>query len=133
MPEYGRSAIEALRQPLEDGVITVARAEATVTYPANFILIASMNPCPCGHYGSKDGECKCTQSQIHKYLGKLSGPLMDRIDLHIEVDNVTYDELTSKSSNEECSADIKNALIKRAKFNFRVLKTKNILKCKHGR
>ena len=107
MPEYNRSAIEALRQPLEDGIITVARAELTVTYPANFTLIASMNPCPCGHYGSKDSECKCSQSQIHKYLGKLSGPLMDRIDLHIEVDNVTYDELTDKTSNEECSQEIK--------------------------
>lgn len=107
MPEYSRGAIEALRQPLEDGVITVARAEQTITYPANFTLIASMNPCPCGHYGSKDGECKCTQSQIHKYLGKLSGPLMDRVDIHIEVDNVTYDELTSKSTDEEPSKVIK--------------------------
>lgn len=107
MPEYNRSAIEALRQPLEDGVITVARAELTVTYPANFTLIASMNPCPCGQYGSKDAECKCTQSQIHKYLGKLSGPLMDRIDLHIEVDNVTYEELTDKVDNEEPSVEIK--------------------------
>ena len=100
MPEYNRSAIEALRQPLEDGVITVARAELTVTYPANFTLIASMNPCPCGHYGSKDAECKCTQSQIHKYLGKLSGPLMDRIDLHIEVDNVTYENITDANGDQ---------------------------------
>lgn len=107
MPEYSRGAIEALRQPLEDGVITIARAEQTVTYPANFTLISSMNPCPCGHYGSKDGECKCTQNQIHKYLGKLSGPLMDRIDIHIEVDNVTYDELTNKTSEEESSSLIK--------------------------
>ena len=112
MPEYGRSAIEALRQPLEDGVITVARAEQTVTYPANFTLIASMNPCPCGHYGSKDGECKCSQNQIHKYLSRLSGPLMDRIDLHIEVDNVTYDELTSKEVNEEPSFEIKKRVDK---------------------
>ena len=96
-----------MRQPLEDGVITIARAEQTVTYPANFTLISSMNPCPCGHYGSKDGECKCTQNQIHKYLGKLSGPLMDRIDIHIEVDNVTYDELTNKTSEEEPSSLIK--------------------------
>ncbi len=107
MPEYSRHTIEALRQPLEDGIITVARAMQTVTYPADFTLIASMNPCPCGHYGSKDAECKCSPSQIHKYLGKLSGPLMDRIDLHIEVDNVTYDELTDKSMNEEKSCDIK--------------------------
>ena len=107
LPEYSRQTIEALRQPLEDGVITVARAQQTVTYPANFMLIASMNPCPCGHYGSSTGECKCSQQQIHKYLSKLSGPLMDRIDLHIEVDNVTYDELTNKQTKEETSAKIK--------------------------
>ncbi len=107
LPEYSRQTIEALRQPLEDGVITVARAQQTITYPANFMLIASMNPCPCGHYGSSSGECKCTQQQIHKYLSKLSGPLMDRIDLHIEVDNVNYDELTSKETTEEKSEQIK--------------------------
>lgn len=107
LPEYSRHTIETLRQPLEDGVITIARALQTVTYPANFMLIASMNPCPCGHYGSSTGECKCSEQQIHKYLSKLSGPLMDRIDLHIEVDNVTYSELTDKNSVEECSADIK--------------------------
>ena len=112
MPEYSRGSIEALRQPLEDSTITVARAEQTVTYPANFLLIASMNPCPCGHFGSKNGECKCTDQQIHKYLGKLSGPLMDRIDLQIEVDNVTYDELTDKTSNEECSEEIKKRVDK---------------------
>lgn len=107
LPEYSRHTIEALRQPLEDGVITVARANQTVTYPASFMLIASMNPCPCGHYGSQSGECKCTEAQIHKYLSKLSGPLMDRIDIHIEVDNVKYEELTDKTSNEEKSEDIK--------------------------
>lgn len=106
MPEYTRHTIETLRQPLEDGTITVARANATVTYPANFTLIASMNPCPCGNFGSKIKECTCTPTQIHRYLAKLSGPIMDRIDMHIEVDNVTYDDLRSTRS-EECSASIK--------------------------
>ena len=106
MPEYSRHTIETLRQPLEDGVITVARAALTVEYPACFTLIASMNPCPCGHFGSKDRECKCSPSQIHNYLNKLSGPLMDRIDLHVEVDNVSYDELTD-SNFSESSASIK--------------------------
>lgn len=100
MPEYNRNSIETLRQPLEDGVITISRVEATVEYPANFTLIASMNPCPCGYYGSKDRECKCTPQQINKYLNKLSGPLMDRIDIHIEVDNVTYDDLRSTTTEE---------------------------------
>lgn len=105
-PEYSRHSIETLRQPLEDGVITVARSNATYSYPANFTLIASMNPCPCGNYGSKDKECRCSAGQIVKYLSKLSGPIMDRIDIHIEVDNVTYAQLKSEEK-EECSASIK--------------------------
>lgn len=110
-PEYSRHTIETLRQPLEDGVITVARANATITYPATFTLIASMNPCPCGNYGSKDRECKCSASQITKYLSKLSGPIMDRIDLHIEVENVTYDQLQSQVQ-EETSRQIKERVDK---------------------
>ena len=106
MPEYSRQTLETLRQPLEDGVITVSRLQQTVEYPANFTLIASMNPCPCGNYGSKTAECKCTPNQIHKYLNKLSGPLMDRIDLHVEVDSITYSEL-SEDIQEESSASIK--------------------------
>lgn len=106
MPEYNRNSLETLRQPLEDGVITISRVESSVEYPANFTLIASMNPCPCGNYGSKDKECKCTPQAIRKYLNKLSGPLMDRIDMHIEVDSVGYDELKSEEL-EESSADIK--------------------------
>lgn len=106
MPEYSRNTLETLRQPLEDGVITISRVENTIEYPANFTLIASMNPCPCGHYGSFDKECKCTPQAIHKYLNRLSGPLMDRIDMHIEVDSVTYDELRSDETSE-ASADIK--------------------------
>ena len=93
LPEYHRQTLETLRQPLEDGVITVSRNAISVTYPADFMLIASMNPCPCGNYGSATSECKCTASQIHRYLNKLSGPLLDRIDIQIEVDNVAYDEL----------------------------------------
>ena len=106
LPEYSRQSIETLRQPLEDGVINVARIDATVEYPANFTLIASMNPCPCGNYGNKEKECKCTPQQIHKYLAKLSGPLMDRIDMHIEVDNVKYADLNS-TFEEESSANVK--------------------------
>ncbi len=98
--EYPRDTLETLRQPLEDGVITIARAQRTIEYPANFMLVASMNPCPCGNYGSKVHECTCTPAQINKYLSKLSGPLMDRIDLHIEVDGVEYDELASVNSGE---------------------------------
>ena len=100
LPEYSRQTLETLRQPLEDGVITVARNAVSVTYPADFMLIASMNPCPCGNYGSSTAECTCSASQIHRYLSKLSGPLLDRIDIHIEVDNVTYDDMQSDTLAE---------------------------------
>lgn len=115
MPEYTRNAVEAMRQPLEDGIITVARANQTIEYPASFNLIASMNPCPCGYYGSKKVECKCTSSQIHKYLNKLSGPIMDRIDLHIEVESVEYKDLSS-SREEESSQNIKMRVDKARKI-----------------
>ncbi len=103
LPEYNRQTLETLRQPLEDGVITVARNAVSITYPADFMLIASMNPCPCGNYGSATAECRCTASQIHRYLGKLSGPLLDRIDIHIEVDNVSYDDIHSEAYSEASS------------------------------
>lgn len=104
LPEYPRATLETLRQPLEDGIITVARNALSVTYPADFMLIASMNPCPCGNYGSATAECKCSASQIHRYLSKLSGPLLDRIDIHIEVDNVTYDDLQVDELSESSEA-----------------------------
>lgn len=111
LPEYARNTIETLRQPMEDGYITVARNALTVQYPANFILVASMNPCPCGYYGSTTHECKCTPAAIHKYLSKISGPLLDRIDLHIEVDSVDYEEL-AHFKLEESSAEIKKRVNK---------------------
>ena len=106
LPEFQRDALEALRQPLEDGVITITRANGTAQFPARVMLVASMNPCPCGNYGSSVHECKCTPFQIERYLGKISGPMMDRIDLEVEVDAVPYDDLTGKSA-EESSKDIK--------------------------
>ena len=106
LPEYKRSALEALRQPLEDGVITISRAGGTVTYPASFMLCASMNPCPCGHYGSKKRRCTCTPNDIRKYRAKISGPLLDRIDIQVEVDGVEYEDLV-RESLEESSADVK--------------------------
>lgn len=106
LPEYPRQVLETLRQPLEDGSIVISRASMKVEYPANFMLVASMNPCPCGNLGSSVKECTCTQSQRTKYLSKLSGPLMDRIDMHIEVDNVTYSDISS-AETAESSAEIK--------------------------
>lgn len=100
MPEYSRATLEALRQPLEDGVVTVARATGTVRYPANFMLVASMNPCPCGNYGSHDKVCTCSPSQIARYQARISGPLLDRIDLSVEVDNIQYDDIVSDNLSE---------------------------------
>jgi len=103
LPEFSRDVLEALRQPLEDKVVTVARAYSAYTFPANFTLIASMNPCPCGNYGS-GAECRCTPLQIQRYLGRVSGPLLDRMDLHIEVPKVKFEQLTERSPGESSSA-----------------------------
>ncbi len=106
LPEYTRRTLESLRQPLEDRVITIARAGGAVTFPAEFMLCASMNPCPCGNYGSSYLTCTCTPAQIHKYRNKISGPLLDRIDLQVEVDGINYEDLTGESK-EETSAQVK--------------------------
>ncbi len=106
LPEYQRSVLETMRQPLEDGVITISRAMGSFEYPANFMLVASMNPCPCGNYGSRDLECTCSPAVIQKYLKKISGPLLDRIDLKINVERVKFMELSDKGL-EESSEEIK--------------------------
>ncbi len=106
LPEYKRSTLEALRQPLEDGVITIARSAGVVTYPARFMLCASMNPCPCGNYGSAELTCTCSPAEIRRYRAKVSGPLLDRIDLQVEVDAISYDDLTSQQ-RQESSASVK--------------------------
>ena len=105
-PEFKKDALEVLRQPLEDGVVTIARVNATLTYPSNTMLIAAMNPCKCGYYGDGTNRCTCSEAQIKQYLGKISGPLLDRIDLHIEVPAVKYQELTDKAPAES-SKEIK--------------------------
>jgi len=93
LPEFPRNVLEQLRQPLEDGSVTIARAQMTLVFPSSFMLVAAMNPCPCGFYGDTTRECRCTPGIITRYLGKISGPLLDRIDLHIEVPAVPYKEL----------------------------------------
>ncbi len=104
LPEFNRNTIEVLRQPLEEKEITISRANATLTYPANFLFIAGMNPCPCGYYESETHECTCTLPQIQRYLAKVSRPILDRIDIHIEVKPVKLNELTSNIETE--SSDI---------------------------
>jgi magnesium chelatase family protein len=96
LPEFNRGSLEVLRQPLEEGRVTISRALNSTTFPATFILVASMNPCPCGYMGDPKHACKCSPMQIEKYMGRISGPLLDRIDLHIEVPAVPFQELSAK-------------------------------------
>ncbi len=108
LPEFQKSVIEVLRQPMEDGLVTVSRVNASLTYPAKFMLVASMNPCPCGYYGDSLHECSCSQKSIERYLGKISGPLLDRIDIHIEAAPVEYKDLEHKQYISESSNDIRS-------------------------
>ncbi len=103
MPEFTKTALEVLRQPLEDGEVTIGRARAVLTFPSKIMLVGSMNPCPCGFYGSDDKPCSCMSHQIQRYRSRLSGPLLDRIDIHIEVPRVRYDTLTDKGTRESSS------------------------------
>ena len=100
LPEFGRSSLESLRQPLEDKVITVSRARGTVTFPSNFMLVAAMNPCPCGYYGDPFKECKCSVGEIYRYHKKISGPLLDRIDIFLDVPHMDYEKLTEIKLSE---------------------------------
>ena len=100
LPEFNRNALEALRVPLEDRKVTISRLNTTITYPCEFMLVASMNPCPCGYYGSEEKQCNCKPEQIKKYMNRISGPLLDRMDIHIEVNKVKYSQLEQKSKNE---------------------------------
>jgi len=111
LPEFKRNVLEVLRQPLENGEVTISRAMASITYPANFMLVAAMNPCPCGYLGDSRHQCTCTPGQIHRYRHRVSGPLLDRIDIHIEVPAVPYKELSTESSGEK-SASIRERVIK---------------------
>lgn len=100
LPEYKRQVLEVMRQPMEDQMVTISRARFTIDFPANFVLIAAMNPCPCGYYNHPDRECTCPSGTVERYLNKVSGPLLDRIDLHIEVTPVSYNELSEERSGE---------------------------------
>ena len=111
LPEFNRSVLEMLRQPLEDRHITIARAKYSIDYPANFMMVASMNPCPCGYYNHPTKPCVCSPSQVQKYLNKISGPLLDRIDIQVEIVPVPFDELT-KSAPSESSAAIRDRVIR---------------------
>ncbi len=108
--EFPRHVLEMIRQPLEDGTVTVSRAKGTITFPAQFMLITAMNPCPCGYFGSNLRQCKCTPNQVERYVSKISGPLLDRIDIHIDVPAVSFRKLRTSSGNGETSASIRKRI-----------------------
>ncbi len=111
LPEFKRTVLEVMRQPLEDRIVTISRAKSTVDYPASFMLVASMNPCPCGFHNHPEKECLCSPGMVQKYLNRISGPLLDRIDIHIEVVPVKYDRL-SESDKTENSAAVRERVVK---------------------
>lgn len=111
LPEFPRHVLEVLREPLESGKVTISRASRQAEFPAKFQLIAAMNPCPCGYLGDKDRVCVCSQHQIEKYRAKVSGPLLDRIDMHVEVLRISHQELRVTSVSQENSALVKSRVI----------------------
>ncbi len=115
LPEFKRTVLEVMRQPMEDRYVTISRAKMTVDFPANFMMVAAMNPCPCGYYNHPDKECTCKPGMVQQYLNRISGPLMDRIDLHVEVVPVAYRDLSSKSGGES-SAAVRERVIKARKI-----------------
>ncbi len=125
LPEFNKNTLEVLRVPLEDRKVLISRANKNHEYPANFMLIASMNPCPCGYYGSNEKECTCSSNEINKYLRKISGPLLDRIDLQVEVSSIDYTKIANKSK-EESSKEIKFRVNKARKIQEKRYKEYNI-------
>ena len=125
LAEFKTSTLDVLRQPIEEKKITISRLNSTVTYPCNFILIASMNPCPCGFYGSPNKKCTCSKNDIRRYLGRISGPLLDRIDIQIEVNSIQYKELDSKQE-KETSLQIRNRVNKIKEIQLERYKEDNI-------
>jgi len=119
LPEFKRSVLEVLRQPMEERRVNISRARVSIDYPASFMLVASMNPCPCGYYNHPDKECVCAPGVVKKYLNKISGPLLDRIDLHVEVTPVSYDELSVHDVNAESSRKIADRVVEARQLQAR--------------
>jgi len=126
LPEFKRTVLEVMRQPLEERRVTISRAKVSVDYPANFMLIASMNPCPCGYYNHPEKECVCGPGIVQRYLNKISGPLLDRIDLHVEVTPVKFEEMTSMRKAESSSNIREKVIIGRQRQTERFIENPEI-------
>lgn len=127
MAEFPRNVLEVLRQPLEDGVVSISRAKHSIKYPAKFMLLGAMNPCPCGYLGDKEKECTCTEYMINRYLSRISGPLLDRIDMQIDVGRLTADELINTQAEEEPSAKIRERVVAARQIQAKRYKHEGIL------
>ncbi|MTI23019.1 ATP-binding protein [Fulvivirga sp. RKSG066] len=128
LPEFKRTVLEVMRQPMEERRVTISRAKVSLDYPANFMLIASMNPCPCGYYNHPEKECVCSPGVVQRYLSKISGPLLDRIDLHVEVTPVSFDEMTANRKSES-SDDIRKRVISARELQHKRFDHSNELHC----
>jgi magnesium chelatase family protein len=128
LPEFHRSTLEVLRQPLEDAKVTISRASGTMTFPAAFMLVAAMNPCPCGYYGDLNRTCRCSPLQHERYRQRISGPLLDRIDLHIEAPAISYNELATTELGESSEA-IRKRIIEARYFQHQRFETQQKTKC----
>lgn len=128
LPEFKRTVLEVMRQPLEDRVVTISRAKFSVEYPASFMLVASMNPCPCGYYNHPEKDCVCPPGTVQKYLNKISGPLLDRIDIHVEVTPVSYNELAEERKSEK-SEKVRTRVIKAREVQEKRFKENNGVHC----
>lgn len=128
LPEFKKNVLEVMRQPMEEGKVTISRSKISVDYPCNFMLASAMNPCPCGNFGNPNQECTCLPQQVQKYVSRISGPLLDRIDIHIQVQAVKYKELASKTEAEP-SAKIRERVVKARKIQLERFKDKKNLFC----
>ena len=129
-PEFSRQTMEVLRQPLEDGIVTISRVSGTLSYPCSITLVCAMNPCPCGYYGTGVKKCTCSPSAVSKYLNKISGPLLDRIDIHVEVPSMSYEDISSKKPGES-SEEIRKRVNKARKIQLERFKGMNITSNSH--
>ena len=127
LPEFKKNALEALRQPLEEGTVTITRSSMTATYPAKFMLVAAMNPCPCGYYGDRRHPCRCNTTQIRQYQARISGPLLDRIDIHVEVPSMQYQEIAGTHSSEDSKTIRERIATARARQQERFAGQSNVL------
>ncbi len=131
LPEFHRNVLEVMRQPLEDGDVTISRAAGTVTFPCQFMLVAAMNPCKCGYFGDRKRECRCSQREIQNYRNKISGPLLDRIDIHVEVPSIEYRELSSLEKGEPSSV-VRARVVQCRKIQSARFKNRKNIHCNSG-